>query len=67
MERVIYSCDEHIEELLDVYLDETYEMPIMEDMVDIVDVRYENYNICHNCDRRALYKLSGSGVKVKWL
>jgi len=59
MDRVIYSCAEHIEELLDVFLDENEEMPVMEETMD-TEVA------CHECQKQALYKLLGSEVKTKW-
>ena len=59
MDRVIYSCAEHIEELLDIYLDEEEEMPVMEKTINAEDG-------CHECQEQALYKLSGSEVKTKW-
>ena len=59
MDRVVYSCSEHIEELLDVFLDEVEEMPIMEKLLD-------DEAGCHECQKQALYKLSGSEVKTRW-
>ena len=56
---MIYSCENHIEELLDIFLDQTCEMPVMEKMSD-------NKITCHECQKRALYKLLGSEVKAKW-
>jgi len=47
MDRVIYSCSAHIEELLDVFLDENEEMPIMEEMMDDAEV------VCHECQEKA--------------
>ena len=58
MGKVIYSCNEHIEELLDVFLDEACEMPVME------GITVEG--ACHECQKMALYKLSGSEVEAKW-
>lgn len=59
MDKVIYSCSDHIEELLEVFLDEAEEMPVMEDISD-VDV------VCYECQELARYKLSGSEVKATW-
>ena len=58
MDKILYSCDDHIEELLDVFLDEVEEMPLMEEIM--------NAEKCHKCQERAMYKLSGSEVKAKW-
>jgi len=58
MDCVIYSCKEHIEELLEVFLDEACEMPVMEETTAKI--------VCHRCQERALYKLLGSEVKAKW-
>lgn len=57
-DQVIYSCSTHIEELLDIFLDEIEKMPVMEKISTDV--------ICHECQERAMYKLSGSGVKATW-
>ena len=72
MDKVIYSCSKHIEELLDVFLDETYEMPIMETASSTGNPRHgpqelANYQgNCAICNMKAVYKLSGSEVKVEW-
>ena len=58
MDKIIHSCKEHIEELLDVFLDENNEMPLMEEVLD--DQK------CYECQERASYKLLGSEVKGKW-
>jgi len=59
MDRAIYSCINHIEEILDIYLDEIEKMPLMEEISDAKIV-------CHECQEMARYKLSGSEVEVKW-
>ena len=59
MDRVIYSCADHIEELLDVFLDENEEMPVMEEVGDAKVM-------CRECQEQALYKLLGSEVKTRW-
>jgi len=59
MDRIIYSCSDHIEELLDVFLDENEEMPVMEEIKNAEVV-------CYECQKKALYKLSGSEVKTRW-
>ena len=59
MNKMSYSCADHVEELLEVYLDEIEEMPIMEKAV-AAEV------VCHKCKEKALYKISGSEVKAKW-
>jgi len=59
MNKVIYSCTDHIEELLDVFLDENEELPVMEEVLDAKIV-------CHECQGLALYRLSGSEVKAIW-
>jgi CxxH/CxxC protein (TIGR04129 family) len=59
MDRVIYSCTEHIEDLLDVFLDEVEEMPVIEKVA-------HTEVVCHECQKQAFYKLSGSEVKTKW-
>jgi len=59
MNKIIHSCNEHIEDLLDVFLDENNELPLMEEV--------ESYEIkCHECQKMARYKLLGSEVKAKW-
>lgn len=57
--KIIYSCIDHVEDLLEVFLDEVEEMPVME---EIIDVQF----VCHECQEMARYKLSGSEVKAKW-
>ena len=59
MNRTIYSCHDHIEELLEVFLDEIEEMPVMEEIRD-ADL------VCHECGHLARYQLLGSEVKAKW-
>ena len=59
MDKIIYSCNDHIEELLDIFLDEICEMPLMEEMIG-------EERVCHKCQAQALYKLLRSEVKVKW-
>lgn len=58
MGKTIYSCSIHIEELLDVFLDDTSEMPVMEEA--------NNGVMCYECQEQAIYKLSGSDVKAIW-
>ena len=59
MTKMMYSCNEHIEELLDIFLDENEEMPVMEKIIDMKV-------ICHECQTWAVYQLLGSEVKTKW-
>lgn len=59
MDKVIYSCIDHIEELLEVFLDEVERMPVMEEISDS-DV------VCYECQELAKYKLLGSEVKATW-
>ena len=59
MDRAIHSCNDHIEELLDAFLDEICEMPLMEAILD-------TEIMCYKCQEKALYELSGSEVKTKW-
>jgi len=59
MDKTIHSCNDHIEELLDVFLDETSEMPLMEGVMD-------SEIMCRECPKIASYKLVGSEVKAKW-
>jgi len=59
MTKVIYSCTDHIEELLEVFLDEVEEMPVMETIIG-------DEIICNECQVIAKYKLLGSEVKVEW-
>jgi len=59
MDKVINSCSNHIDELLDFFLDETCIMPIMEEIVD-------KSITCYECQKQAMYKLLGSGVKAIW-
>ena len=59
MDKIIYSCSGHIDELLDVFLNEICEMPLLE---EIIGAERE----CHKCHAQALYKLLRSEVKVKW-
>ena len=59
MDKMIYSCEMHIEELLDVFLDEVCEMPVMEKMTD-------NKRACDECMQSAMYRLSRSEVKATW-
>lgn len=59
MGKIIHSCSTHIEELLEIFLDEIEEMPVMDNI--------ENAEmICSECEQRAKYRLSGSEVKAKW-
>ena len=58
MDKIMHSCRDHIEELLDVFLDEIKEMPLMEEIIGA--------EICEECQERALYRLLGSDVKAKW-
>ena len=75
MDRIMYSCAEHIEELLEVFLDENEEMPVMEEVKDAEVIccecqerarPQENYIICDKCEVRAVYKLLGSEVRTRW-
>jgi len=59
MDKIIHSCSSHIEELLDFFLDETYELPLLEEVGD-------TETVCQKCQQMAVYKLSGSEVKGKW-
>jgi len=59
MKKVMYSCAEHIEELLEVFLDESEEMPVMEESNDATLV-------CNHCQQTAKYQLLGSEVKTTW-
>jgi len=59
MNRIIYSCEWHMEELLEVFLDENEEMPIMS------EVAHTGIG-CRECEKKAKYQLSGSEVKVAW-
>ena len=64
MSRIIYSCAEHVEEIIDIFLDEVCEMPVMEVVEEVEFI--ENTITCNICDLGALYRLSGSEVKTKW-
>ena len=55
----MHSCREHIEESLDIYLDEFEEMPIM-DGINNPSLK------CHVCQKVADYQLGKSGVKASW-
>jgi len=75
MGRAIYGCVSHIEELLDVFLDEFEELPIMEKIIDTetmcdeyqeLATPQESYITCDKCESRAVYELLGSEVKAKW-
>jgi len=59
MDKLINSCPEHIEYLLDLFIDENHEMPIMDKIVD-------SKIVCHECQNKAMYMLSGSEVKAIW-
>ncbi|MCL1989752.1 MAG: CxxH/CxxC protein [Defluviitaleaceae bacterium] len=59
MSNVIYSCIKHVEELLDVFLDEIEELPLIEEVAGVKV-------LCHKCQEIAVYKLSGSEVKATW-
>jgi len=59
MNKFIYSCASHIEELLEAFLDEIEEMPIIE---KATRAGVE----CHKCQGKSLYKIFGSEVKTKW-
>ena len=59
MDKIICSCNDHIEEILDIFLDEIEKMPVMEAISD-ADLR------CRECQEMAVYKLSGSEVEAKW-
>lgn len=59
MDSVIDSCMMHIEELLEVFLDEVGEMPVMEEIVN-------DHVLCYKCQMTATYKVSGSEVKATW-
>ena len=52
-----YSCEEHVDEMIDIFLDEGNEMPIM--------VESKN-DVCDACDRVAMYGFYGSDVKGEW-
>ena len=59
MDKIIYSCNDHIEDLLDFFLDEIEEMPLMEEIK-------KPEIMCHECKEQALYMLLRSDVKAKW-
>jgi len=72
MASVIYSCAEHIDELLEFFLDESEEMPIMDELEEINGLCDEREKVaspqftCDKCELSALYRLSGSEVKARW-
>lgn len=59
MDKIIYSCALHVEELLEFFLDENEEMPVMEETVN-------DQMTCHECQEKAVYQLLGSEVKTTW-
>jgi len=59
MDKKIYSCELHIEELLEVFLDDFEEMPVMNEVKDAKMA-------CHECMEVAKYQLLGSEVKTTW-
>lgn len=65
MNKIRYSCAEHIEEILEIFLDETEELPVMES-INEQSTSKENEIICDQCELKALYQLLGSEVKATW-
>jgi len=59
MDKIVYSCENHIEELLEIFLDESEEMPIMNEVKDAKMA-------CVKCKKMANYELLGSEVKTVW-
>ena len=53
------SCQKHIEAILDIFMDELEEMPLME-QVDEANLQ------CQICGEKALYRLAVTGVKARW-
>lgn len=53
------GCDVHIEELLEMFLDEFEVMPVMN---EIKDARV----LCCECGKMARYELLQSDVKTTW-
>jgi CxxH/CxxC protein (TIGR04129 family) len=53
------SCQNHIEEILDIFMDDREEMPVME------QIDGETLT-CQICGEKAMYQLLQSGVKTSW-
>lgn len=59
MNKRIYSCENHIEDLLDVYLDEVEQLPVLEKITT-------DAATCSECQETATYLLSESEVDAIW-
>ena len=59
MEKERYACKEHVEELLEMFLDEASEMPVL------VALKGKQQP-CEICGTRSVYELKGSDVKTTW-
>lgn len=58
MDKRIFSCNEHIEVLMDDLLEEAHQMPIIETI--------QSEEKCTVCRNKAVYQLIGSDVKAIW-
>ena len=59
VDEIIYSCGEHVEEILEILIDEFEVMPLMNQVNDAE-------KLCQKCENTAEYQLLGSEVKAKW-
>ena len=59
MKKLKFSCSGHVDELVDDFLEEVYQMPIIEEV-------YHTEVSCDLCDQIAIYQLTGSDVKITW-
>jgi len=58
-DKQMYGCSQHIEEMLDIFIDEFEIMPVMTE----VSVSHQ---LCCACEAPAIYQLTGSEVKATW-
>jgi len=58
MDKCVFSCLEHVEELMDDLLEDVGQMPIIEVV--------KNKELCARCANHAIYQLIGSDVEITW-
>jgi len=54
-----FSCHEHIDALIDIFLDEYETMPVMNQLTKTDET-------CEQCKQQATYELTESDVKISW-
>jgi len=59
MANIVYSCPNHVEELIDYFLDEQAKMPVMV-------AEKDTSKQCLLCQQAARYRLLGSEVEFRW-